>query len=249
MSRLLKKLALDGLMLCLIVVEFAYEVTGSTIHELLGLGLLALLFVHGSWNRTWFRNLFKGRYRGMRRVTLTVNTLLLISALVMMGSGIVNADLLFRATGVELDWIPREIHTASANWFLILMAVHLGLHWKAVMNEISRLLGLDEPSPARRTVLVALAALIAIAGAHASIERSLYARLIAYYSFGDRQFDESAIGFFVQYLAIVGLYASVAYYAVQFVRAVGQSGGRLHSDRQPKPHRTRSLCCLSRPHP
>lgn len=244
-----RKLALDSVMLALILIEFAYWLTGSTIHELLGLGLLGLFVVHGDWNWAWFRSLFKGRYKGMRRLTLTVNTLLLVSALVTLVSGIVNADLLFVATGVELEWIPREIHTASANWFLILVAVHLGLHWKLVMNESRRLVGLDGPSPARRTVLGVLAALIAIAGAHVSIERSPYSRLTAHYSFGDRQFDESAIGFFVQYLAIVGLYASVAYYAVQFVRSVGQSGGRLHSDGQPKPHRTRSRCCLSRPHP
>lgn len=219
MSRTLpKKIALDSLMLGVILIEFAYGLTGSTIHELLGLSILGLFVVHGGWNWAWFRNLFRGRYQGMRSVSLAVNALLLFSTLVMMVSGIVNADLLFRVTGVELDWIPREIHTASANWFLILMAVHLGLHWRLVMNEAVRLVGLGKPSLVRRTVLGALAALISIVGLYASIERSLYARLIAYYSFGDRQFDESVVGFFVQYLAIVGLYASVAYYAVLFRR-------------------------------
>ncbi|MFV0600900.1 MAG: DUF4405 domain-containing protein [Brachymonas sp.] len=215
---MLKKLALDALMLGLILVAFAYELTGSIIHELLGLALLGLFFVHGGWNWAWFRSLFKGRYSGLRSVTLLVNALLLISVVVMMVSGIVNADLLFRVTGVELDWIPREIHTASANWFLILMAVHLGLHWKLVMHEASSLLGLGEASPARRLAMSALALFVAAFGVHVSIERSLYARLIAYYSFGNWQFDESVLGFFVQYLAIVGLYASVAYYALRVAR-------------------------------
>lgn len=226
MSRLLNKLALDALMLGLILVEFAYGLTGSTIHELLGLGLLGLFLVHGGWNWGWFRSLLKGRYSGLRRATLTANTLLLISALVMMVSGIVNADLLFRATGVELGWIPREIHTASANWLLILVAIHLGLHWKLVMNETRRRVGLKAPSPARRAGLGVVAALIAIAGMRVSVERSLYARLIAYYSFGDRPVDESLIGFFVQHLAIVGLYASVAYYAVHLMRGARRPARR-----------------------
>lgn len=217
MSRTLpKKLALDNLMLGVILSEFAYGLTGSTIHELLGLSVLGLFVVHGGWNWAWFRNLFRGRYQGMRNVTLAINALLLFSTLVMIVSGIVNADLLFRVTGVEFDWIPREIHTASANWFLILMAIHLGLHWRLVMNEAGRLVGLGKPSLARQAVLGPLAALVSVTGLYASIERSLYAHLIAYYSFGNRQFDESVVGFFVQYLAIVGLYASVAYYAVQF---------------------------------
>ena len=221
MSRLLRKLALDVLMLSLILVEFAYGLTGSTIHELLGLSLLGLFLVHGGWNWAWFRVLFKGRYTTLRRVNLAVNTLLLTSALVMLASGIVNSDLLFQATDIELDWIPREIHTTSANWFLILMAAHLGLHWKLVMNEAGRIAGINEPAPTRRMVLGVLAALIAIVGAYASVERSLHLRLIAYYSFGDRQFDETVAGFFAQYLAIVGLNASVAYYAVRLGRWAG----------------------------
>lgn len=218
MTRLQKKLALDGLMLSLILVEFAYEFTGSTIHELLGLGLLGLFLVHGGWNWAWFRSLFKGRHHGIRRASQTVNALLLASALVMLVSGIVNADLLFRVTGVEPDWIPREIHTAAAYWFLILMAAHLGLHWNLVMHEAGRLTRLGGPSPAQRTVAGVLAAVVAVAGAHASVERSLYARLIACYSFGERHLDESVIDLLVQYLTIVGLYSSVAYYAMRIGR-------------------------------
>ena len=98
------------------------------------------------------------------------------------------------------------------------MAVHLGLHWKLVMSEAGKLAGLGSPSPARWIVSHLLLVIIAIAGIYASVERSLYARLIAYYSFGDWSFDESVAGFFAQYLAIVGLYASVAYYALRFGR-------------------------------
>lgn len=214
----LVKLALDGLMLGLVLVGFAYKLTGSIVHELLGLGLLGLFLLHGGWNWAWFRSLFKGHYSGLRWVGLTVNTLLLLSLLVTMLSGMANSDLLFRATGIELNWIPREIHTAAANWFLILMAVHLGLHWRLVMNEAGKLAGIAAPSPMRRAVLQLLLVIIAIAGIYASVERSLYARLIAYYSFGDWSFDESVAVFFIQYLAIVGLYASVAYYALRFGR-------------------------------
>ena len=218
----LVKLALDGLMLGLVLVGFAYKLTGSIVHELLGLGLLGLFLLHGGWNWAWFRSLFKGHYSGLRWVGLTVNTLLLLSLLVTMLSGMANSDLLFRATGAELNWIRREIHTAAANWFLILMAVHLGLHWRLVMNEAGKLagklVGFGQPSPTRRIVSHLLLVIIAVAGIYASVERSLYARLIAYYSFGDWSFDESVAVFFIQYLAIVGLYASVAYYALRFGR-------------------------------
>lgn len=47
-SRLRRNLMLDGLMLTLVMIEFAYGLTGSTLHELLGLLLLGLFFLHGS---------------------------------------------------------------------------------------------------------------------------------------------------------------------------------------------------------
>jgi hypothetical protein len=215
-SRLRRNLMLDGLMLTLVMIEFAYGLTGSTLHELLGLLLLGLFFLHGSWNRAWFGSLLKGRYRGVRIVMLAINGLLLVAAVLMMVSGLVNSDLQFRATGVEPGWLPRELHTASANCFLVLMAIHLGLHWKPVMAEAGRLVGFCLPPPLRARVLPILAVLISGFGVYASLERSLYARMVAYYSFGDWNFDESVAGFFVQYLAIVGLYASVAHYALRF---------------------------------
>lgn len=211
---LLKKLMLDSLMLALVMVDFAYELTGSTIHELLGLLLLGGFVFHGGWNWAWFKNLQKGRYRGVRIAMLVINGLLLISAVVMMVSGLVNSDLLFRATGIELDWLPRALHTASANWFLVLMAIHLGLHGKLLKAEAGRLFRFRLPSPLHGRVPPILAVCIAGFGVYASLERSLYARMVAYYSFGDWDFDASVAGFFVQYLAIVGLYASVAHCAL-----------------------------------
>lgn len=216
---LLRKFMLDGVMLALIMVEFAYELTGSTAHEWLGLSLLGLFLVHGGWNWSWFRSLLKGRYRGVRITLLVINGLLLVSAVLMIVSGIVNSNLLFRATGIVLEWLPRELHTASANWFLVLMAIHLGLHWKLVLVEADRLFQLRTSSSWRRHILPILAAFISGFGVYASLERSLYARMIAYYSFENWDFEVSVVGFFVQYPAIVGLYASVAHYALRLGRS------------------------------
>lgn len=205
-------------MLALILAEFAYGLTGRTVHELLGLGLFGLFLVHGGWNWRWFAGLRKGRYRGVRLTTLAINGLLLIAAMLMMVSGIVNSELLFRATGVELDWMPRELHTASAHWFLVLASIHLGLHWTQIMSEARRVSPVSLRLSPPWDVLVAV--VIAALGLHAALDRSLYARMIAYYSFGDWNFSESVAGFFVQYLAIVAFHASVAYHALRFGKAL-----------------------------
>ena len=111
----LVKLALDGLMLGLVLVGFAYKLTGSIVHELLGLGLFGLFLVHGGWNWAWFRSLFKGRYSGLRWVGLTVNTLLLLSLGVAMVSG------MLPVVGVPLPFI------SYGGTALVTLATGLGL--------------------------------------------------------------------------------------------------------------------------
>jgi len=221
-----KKLALDALLLGLILAEFAYAFTGSTVHELLGLSLLGLFLLHGGWNWSWFCNLWRGRYSWTRILTLGVNSLLLIAAVVMLVSGLVNSDLLFRATGIELTWNPRNIHTAAAYWFLLLMAVHLGLHWKRVMNEAQRLGRWGDGSPSGQRVLRLLTVVLALIGLHAIFDRDLYHHLIAYFSFGRTGEGGSWICVVIQYLGIVGLFAGVAYYAFHFFLRRGSRSAR-----------------------
>ena len=223
---LVQRLSLDLVMTALILIEFAYRLTGSTVHELIGVSLLALLVIHGAWNWRWFVALGKGRYAARRVASTTINALLLTAALLMMVSGVLNSELLFALTQVELDLLPRELHTAAAYWFLILIGVHLGMHWKMIMAETGKLAGGSAvflPPRLRWASLPAAAIAIAAYGVVASFERSVFSRLTAYYSFGNWEFDESIVGFFAQYVAIVGLYAVLTHYGLWIFRQQSRS--------------------------
>ncbi|MBS1154742.1 MAG: hypothetical protein H6R07_666 [Proteobacteria bacterium] len=208
-----KRLWLDGMMTVLILLEFAYQLTGNTLHELIGIALFLLFIGHAALNWRWFPALFKGRYNGIRLASLTVNLLLLADALLLMMSGLLNSNLLFAWFGVQSEWLPHEIHSASANGFLILMAVHLGLHWKMVMAET---LPRHHPQQRWLTLLPILALALAAYGIYAMLERKLLLKLIAYYSFDHWDFEASIAGFFFQYIAIVGLYTALAHYGLRF---------------------------------
>ena len=85
--KLITRLSLDLIMTLLILLEFAYRLIGSTLHELIGLLMFTLIIVHGSWNWRWFATLLKGKYAVLRIVSVTINALLLITGLLMMVSG------------------------------------------------------------------------------------------------------------------------------------------------------------------
>lgn len=210
-----RKLTLDAIMTTLILVEFAYELTGSSVHEWLGISMFLLFVLHGGLNWKWFTALFKGCYSGLRITTLLINSTVFLSALLMVVSGVLNSDLLFSLTHVELDLLSREFHTAAAHWFLILTGIHLGMHWKMVMAEGRRFVDVHQSSRLRSFVLHATSCAIFVTGIYASFERGMLSKLVAYYSFDYWDFDESVAGFFIQYLTIMGLYACLAYYALQ----------------------------------
>ncbi len=213
--KLIKRLSLDLVMTAVILLAFAYPLTGNTLHELIGIAMLVLVVVHARWNWKWFLTLLKGKYNGFRRVSVTVNLLLATAALMMMLSGLLNSNLLFSVLNIEFDLLTREFHTAAAYWFLILMAIHLGMHWKMIMAEARSVAGVSGGNRFRAVVLRAILLAVVAHGIYASFERSVLSKLAAYYSFDHWDFDESIIGFFAQYLSIVGLYACLAYYALQ----------------------------------
>lgn len=211
---LLKKLLLDLAMTILILLEFAYQLTGNTVHELIGISMFALFVVHGKLNWQWFLTLLKGKYRGIRIASVVANLLLLATALTMITSGMLSSRVLSSLFNIEFDLIPREVHTVAAYWFLILMAVHLGMHWELIMAEVKTLTGISSQSHLRKITLRLISAIIVAYGIYASFERSIFSRLTAHYSFDFWDFDVSVIGFFIQYVSIVGLYAWLAHCAM-----------------------------------
>ncbi len=209
-----------------ILLAFAYPLTGNTMHELMGIFMLALFVVHGKWNWKRFLTLLKGKYNGFRLASVTVNLLLLAAALMMMFSGLLNSNLLFSVLNIEFELFTREFHTAAAYWFLILMAIHLGMHWKMIVAEARRVAGVSGENRLRAVLLRAILLAMVAHGIYASFERSVLSKLTAYYSFDHWDFDVSIMGFFAQYLSIIGLYACLAYYALQFIQRRNRLSGK-----------------------
>lgn len=212
---LLARLALDLVLTILILLEFAYPLTGNTAHELIGFAILALFLVHNALNWRWYAKLFKGAYRARRLASIVANLLVLAATLILMASGLLNSHMLSAIFRMEWDWPVRQIHTAAAYWFLVFVSVHLGMHWKMIMAELARIAGIAGTSRSRTLALRALAALVATYGINASFERSIGAKLTAYYSFDYWDFDQSIAEFFIGYLAIMGVYACLTHYALK----------------------------------
>ena len=105
-------------------------------HELFGTALFALLAWHIAVNRFWFKNLLRGRYDTRRTLTLVLHLLLIGNMLVLLVTSIVISRSVFEFLPIPDSIYLRDIHWFSAYWVMIIVGIHLGLHWARVMAMV-----------------------------------------------------------------------------------------------------------------
>lgn len=214
--KLLKRLALDLVITLLILLAFAYQLTANTVHELIGISIVVLFLVHNLLNWRWYPALAKGKYSPRRLANTTANLLLLALAVLVITTGLLNSHLLASVLQTEWNADLRDLHMAGAYWLLIVMSVHLGMHWKMIMSEVGEMAGITRASRSRTMALRLVSALVVAYGVKASCERNLLAKLTAYYAFDFWSSEESILGFFAGLLGIIGVFVSLTHYALKW---------------------------------
>lgn len=217
-TKALCKLAIDLIMTVLILTTMACRLTGTTIHELLGITLFILFVIHNILNWGWYKSLLKGRYSTIRIFHTAVNLLLFITILALLISGAMLSRTVFAFMDLNGGLFARQLHMLSVYWGFILMSVHLGMHWGIIMDTVRKMTKITSSNRNRTLALQIMAVLIALYGVYASFSREIGAKLILYYTFDFWNYDQSPVIFFIDYLSIMGLYVCVTYYAIRLVQ-------------------------------
>jgi len=119
------------------------HLTGSTVHEWLALSLagtvLTHILVHWKWVMNVAVNFFKNLWH-QSRLNLAVNTLFFVTMLGSLISGLMISQSVMPALGIQLaaDRSMRMLHSTFSNASMAVMAVHVALHWKWVINSLGR---------------------------------------------------------------------------------------------------------------
>lgn len=210
------KLLTDLSLTISMLLAFAYHLTGSVAHEIIGLSMFILLAAHNALNWRWYGSLAKSVGPPRRRLAQAVTLVLLSVTLVLFISGVLLSIFLFDFIRVDNSFLARRFHTLAAYWTLVLMSVHVGLHWPMIMAVLGRALGLTGPSRLRTAVFRLAALGIMLAGTYFSFERGLGSKLLMRRSFD--YWEGSAAGFFAAYLLIMGLYIALTHYGLKIFR-------------------------------
>lgn len=160
------KFGLDILMAVTFVLFFNKQVLGGlTFHEIAGLAIAAVFFTHIALNWRWVKNvtvkLFDRKLPFKTKFGYVLNLLLLITMAFIIISGILVSHIVFPNINVTNERWFQMAHISISYLVLILVAAHVGLHWKWVIQVFNKIVKFKTTKPVLGIVAkVAIAALL-----------------------------------------------------------------------------------------
>ena len=192
----------------------AYMLVGEEAHEWIGSGLALLFVMHNALNRKWYAALLTGRYTPLRAFQTAVNLLCLASMAAAAVSGAAMSrylyDIPFLSGGASL---ARTVHMLAAYWGYCFISLHLGLHWSMMLGMMKNAAA-PQRAPRWITPLLRTAgAAAALLGAHALMRHNLLDYMFLRNQFVFFDTERPLYLFFLDYAAIMALWAWLAHYA------------------------------------
>ncbi len=206
-----KRILLDIAMTLIFVILLDYRYIHNEGHEILAVLFTILFYFHYKWNKNWYKNITRGRWNGIRKRLTLINGLLVLAFFLVMVTGVlISHHLYFMGFHVPL-WIHR-LHRIAGFSMLILIGLHLGLHWQGIWAQMKRKIRL--PSPLTYLILLAITA----GGVYFSTYYHIGGRLLCI-PLSQLGRPPVTLGLFVLgHLLIIGMYTVVAHYFEKVLR-------------------------------
>ena len=143
MGSTVRNLLVDTTIFVGFLLATAPRATGQTIHEWLGIafgvGIITHLLLHWKWIVNVVRRFFS-KLPGQVRINSILNSLLFVAVTLIIFSGIMISKVVLSTFGLSgsQDAIWRWLHTNATNAALIIVALHVALHWKWIVGALKR---------------------------------------------------------------------------------------------------------------
>ncbi len=200
---------LDVCMPLLFIAALGARMTGVAAHELIGAILCVLFFTHGYHHRSWYQVTFQGRFGPRRLLSVAINALLLVGALIVFVTGLTLSPELFPIIGVDAGMLTRQIHSQVCYWMIILLGIHIGLHAPMLDRVLERYM----PSRAKQLLYL----FFSLLGIYAFIDRGLFEKLFYGFAFDFWNPSLPAFLYFLYYAAIIIFIGCITAFLDRFI--------------------------------
>ncbi|MFZ1871769.1 MAG: DUF4405 domain-containing protein [Chania sp.] len=198
----------DVVMVIILLSLMGFHLWGENIHEWLGMAFLMIILLHNGLNIHWLRKLAQGEFSAFRFMLVTVNLLLVLLFSMAIISGVMLSKYLLPDLAIHSSSdLVRKIHMTSVHWGQIIVAVHLGMHWKMLANFFCKVWNISPISFFTTRLMPAVFFSIAAYGLYAFICRNLLPYLLIQVDFAFFDFEESKDFFYFNFFAITIFFA------------------------------------------
>lgn len=219
------RIVVDFCMTVLLFLLMSYALIGEAAHEWIGCFMFLLFILHHCLNFSWYKNLCKGKYNGLRVLNTVLDVLLLVSMILQAISGVMMSRYVFSFLSINIGMsFARTTHLLCSYWGFILMSLHIGVHWSRILGVLDNIFHIKKTIAVRKIILRILATILAIYGIYAFFQRQIGSYLFLQNQFVFFDWSESRVAFFADYFAITVLFANIGYYTTKLFYSKRKDG-------------------------
>jgi len=143
-DRVRTKILLDVVLLALFVVANMPRMSGTPVHEWLGLAFVVPLGVHLALNWPWIVTVTQrmfGRLQGEVRVNHVLDLVIYVLMVLVVATGVAESRAVLPALGLDIaiDRFWERLHALTTDALMVTLGVHLGTHARWILDALKRL--------------------------------------------------------------------------------------------------------------
>ncbi|MCE5285773.1 MAG: DUF4405 domain-containing protein [Pelosinus sp.] len=212
----MKRVFLDIVVLVLFLLVMSFQFLPKILHEVLGVLMLAAVVFHLIWNRLWFSSLLRGKWNFRRGLSMAINCLLIVNVVIILATGMMISNHLFKGIlGIYLqrNITVHQLHVSLPYLVLILIGLHLGLHWPALWQRFTAWRHWNLQSLKYRVGCYFMLVFFIAGGVYGSFMHQIGDRLQLKHLFITKATEAPFGIFLLMLLNIIGMYAVVSFYS------------------------------------
>ena len=209
----MRNFLLDAILFALFVAELTFHYLPKILHEILGVAMAAAILIHLFINRRRFLSLAK-KMTPRKIFSAITNILLTICAGIIFITGVCMSNYLFAdAVSFELrrNMTIHQLHVATPYLLLILIGIHIGLHWRELWQRFLNLIGAEEFYRRKINFFRAAAVILAAMGVAELYLNRVGDRILMKHIFATPATDLPVAIFILLIIGGVGLFALITF--------------------------------------
>lgn len=205
-------------MTLLLLVLMGFHLHGEIVHEWAGIIFTLLIILHLYLNRHRLWSLSPNIPLTMRIVNRVINAVTFVVIL----TAIVSGMMLSRHLLLDLSfhnpasWV-RKVHMTSVHWGILILALHIGLHWKMLATFFCQILNIPDNSHFANVIMPGIFSIIALLGLYWLLNQDYLDYLLMKVDFSFFDYDESALLFYLRYLSIIVFFSLITRFSLWYL--------------------------------